>query len=44
VSSAVSSGADELAGSVAGAPDGWTHAIAEVYDVTSHPAAGADPL
>jgi hypothetical protein len=37
-------GADELAGSVAGAPDGWTHAIAEEYDVTSQPADGAGPL
>jgi hypothetical protein len=44
VSSAASMGADALAGSVAGAPDGWMHAIAEEYDDTSQPAAGADPL
>jgi hypothetical protein len=37
-------GAEGLAGSVAGAQDGWMHAIAETYDVTSQPAAGANPL
>jgi hypothetical protein len=37
-------GAVSPAGSVAGAPDGWTQAIAAEYVITLQPAAGADPL
>jgi hypothetical protein len=40
-SSAAMIGAVESAGSVAGAPDGLTHAMDEMKDVALHPPAGA---